>query len=89
MLELMSTDVSKTTALAPLAITDDHDESMFIRKYCSMNQTSGMCAIPKGGWREAKESSLEDYQKGPQKVNKNVPGKEGKVCHCRAWRVEE
>lgn len=33
--------------------------------------------MPRREWREAKESSLEDYQKGPQKVNRNVPGKEG------------
>lgn len=33
--------------------------------------------MPRREWREAKESSLEDYQKDPQRVNRNVPGKEG------------
>lgn len=34
--------------------------------------------MPRRECTEAKESSLRDYQKGPQKVNRNVPGKVGK-----------
>lgn len=34
--------------------------------------------MPRRECTEAKESSLRDYQKGPQKVNRNVPGKEEK-----------
>jgi hypothetical protein len=44
--------------------------------------------MPRGGWREATESSLEDYQKGPQKVNRNVPGKEGKNTVAESMRSE-
>lgn len=48
-----------------------------------------MCAMPRREWREAKESSLEDYQKGPQKVNRNVPGKEGKIQLQKPWGLGE
>lgn len=39
---------------------------------------------------KAKKALLEDYQKGPQKVNKNVLGKEGKKIQLqKTWDLGE
>lgn len=87
----MSTDVSKTTALALQDLTDDYTTIQWLLISTTVSdKPGGMCTIPGGGWRGAKESFLEDCsQTGLQKISRNVPGEEKRSSSCKNTRFKK